>query len=118
MIFYKKETEKNELVTRPGWSQTHIRRRPPLQQLGCGGLPHTLHLLLLLQLIQLPPPAPLTTRLLFKVDSLFAFSIGSRKQNGVSLLTPVSDSVFIALSDGTFLFSLHGSFKNHQHKDL
>ena len=49
---------------------------------------------------------------------LFVFSIGSRKQNGVSLLTPVSDSVFIALSDGTFLFSLHGSFKNHQHKAL
>ena len=49
---------------------------------------------------------------------LFVFSIGSREQNGVSLLTPVSDSVFIALSDGTFLFSLHGSFKNHQLKDL
>jgi len=49
---------------------------------------------------------------------LFVFSIGSRKQNGVSLLTPVSDSIFIALSDGTFLFSLHGSFKNHQHKAL
>ena len=45
--------------------------------------------------------------------SLFVFSIGSREQNGVSLLTPVSDSVFIALSDGTFLSSLHGSFKNH-----
>ena len=50
--------------------------------------------------------------------ALFVFSIGSRKQNGVSLLTPVSDSIFIALSDGTFLFSLHGSFKNHQHKAL
>ena len=50
--------------------------------------------------------------------SLFVFLIGSREQNGVSLLTPVSDSVFIALSDGTFLFSLHGSFKNHQHKAL
>ena len=36
----------------------------------------------------------------------------------MSLLTPVSDSIFIALSDGTFLFSLHGSFKNHQHKAL
>ena len=47
--------------------------------------------------------------------SLFVFSIGGRKQNCVSLLTPVSDSVLIALSDGTFLFSLHGSFKNHQH---
>ena len=46
-------------------------------------------------------------------NSLFVFSIGSREQNGVSLLTPVSDSVFIALSDDTFLFSLHGSFKIH-----
>ena len=36
--------------------------------------------------------------------SLFVFSIGGRKQNSVSLLTPVSDSVLIALSDGTFLF--------------
>ena len=53
-----------------------------------------------------------------KASPLFVFSIGSRKQNGVSLLTPVSDSIFIALSDGTFLFSLHGSFKNHQHKAL
>ena len=53
-----------------------------------------------------------------KIKTLFVFSIGSRKQNGVSLLTPVSDSIFIALSDGTFLFSLHGSFKNHQHKVL
>ena len=44
--------------------------------------------------------------------------MGGCEQNGVSLLTPVSDSVFIALSDGTFLFSLHGSFKNHQHKAL
>jgi len=55
---------------------------------------------------------------LLKTTSLFVFSIGSRKQNGVSLLTPVSDSILIALSDGTFLFSLHGSFKNHQHKAL
>ena len=50
--------------------------------------------------------------------TLFVFSIGSREQNGVSLLTPVSDSVFIALSDGTFLFALHGSFKNNQHQAL
>ena len=48
-----------------------------------------------------------------KNQLLFVLSIGSRKQNAVSLLTPVSDSVFIALSDGTFLSSLHGSFKNH-----
>ena len=50
--------------------------------------------------------------------ALFVFMIGSCEQNGVSLLRPVSESVFIALSDGTFLLSLHGSFKNHQHKDL
>ena len=37
--------------------------------------------------------------------ALFVFSIGSREQNGVLLLTPVSDSVFIAFSHGTFLFS-------------
>ena len=55
---------------------------------------------------------------LSKAMPLFVFLIGSCEQNGVSLLTPVSDSVFIALSDGTFLFSLHGSFKNHQHKAL
>ena len=34
--------------------------------------------------------------------SLFVFAIGGCEQNGVSLLTPVSDSVLIALSDGTF----------------
>ena len=50
--------------------------------------------------------------------TLFVFSIGSREQNGVSLLTPVSYSVFIALSSGTFLSSGHGSFKNHQLKDI
>ena len=50
--------------------------------------------------------------------SLFVFAISGYEQNGVSLLTPVSDSVLIALSDGTFLFSLHGSFKNPQHKAL
>ena len=49
------------------------------------------------------------------IISLFVFLKGGYEQNGVSLLTPVSDSVFIALSDGAFLFSLHGSFKNHQH---
>ena len=42
--------------------------------------------------------------------SLFVFMIGSHEQNGVKLLRPVSESFFIALSDGTFLFSLHGSF--------
>ena len=51
-------------------------------------------------------------------SSLFVFLIGSHEQNGVKLLTPVSDSIFIALSGDTFLFSLHGSFKNHHHKAL
>ena len=40
------------------------------------------------------------------------------KKNCVTLLTPYSISVFIAISDGTFRFSLHGSFKSHQHKAL
>ena len=59
-----------------------------------------------------------TTTKKSKVIPLFVFLSDNSQQNGVSLLTPVSDSVFIALSDGTFLFSLHGSFKNHQHKAL
>ena len=54
----------------------------------------------------------------WELTSLFVFSICSREKNGVSLLTPVSDSVFTALSDGIFLFSLHGSLKNHSHKAL
>ena len=52
------------------------------------------------------------------VISLSVFLIGSCEQNGVSLLTLDSDSVFIALSVGTFLFSPRGSFKNHRHKGL
>ena len=35
------------------------------------------------------------------------------QQNGMLLLTPVSDSVFIALSDGTIHFSPHGNALNH-----
>ena len=46
------------------------------------------------------------------------YFLGSCEQNGMSLFTPVSDSVLIAPSDGTFLFPLHGTFKSHQHKTL
>ena len=35
------------------------------------------------------------------------------KQNGGSLLTPVSDTIFDAHSHGTLGFALHGSFFNH-----
>ena len=44
---------------------------------------------------------------------LFVFSIVGPKQNAGSLLTHVSDSVFIALSHGTLGFALNGSFNNH-----
>ena len=45
--------------------------------------------------------------------TLFVFLIADPQQNDVSLLTPVSDSVFIALSDGTIHFAPHGSLLNH-----
>ena len=45
--------------------------------------------------------------------SLFVFSIGGSKQNVKSFWTPVSESVFYALSHGTLGFALHGSFLNH-----
>ena len=41
------------------------------------------------------------------------FSRSDRKQNARSLLTPVSDLEFYALSCGAFGFALHGSFLNH-----
>ena len=44
---------------------------------------------------------------------LFVFSICDPKQNARSLLTPVSDAVFYALSHGSLSFALHGSFFNH-----
>ena len=50
--------------------------------------------------------------------SLFVFPRDNPQKNVVSLLTAVSASVFISLSDSTLLFSLHGSFKSHQHKAL
>ena len=45
-------------------------------------------------------------------SALFVFSIYSLKQNAGSLLTPVSDTVFYALSHGTLGFAFHGSFNN------
>ena len=44
---------------------------------------------------------------------LFVFSINGLKQNARSLLTPVSDPAFQALSHGCLGFALHGSFLNH-----
>ena len=41
------------------------------------------------------------------------FSIGGSKQNVKSFWTPVSESVFYALSHGSLGFALHGSFFNH-----
>ena len=49
----------------------------------------------------------------FGVISLFVFSIGGSKQNVKSFWTPVSESVFYALSHGSLGFALHGSFFNH-----
>ena len=46
---------------------------------------------------------PLLSELGFIQYSLFVFSFGNREQNGMSLLTPVSDSVFTALTPFFFL---------------
>ena len=48
----------------------------------------------------------------FQNMSLLVFSIDGSKQNAGSLLTPVSNTVFHALSHGTFGFTLHGSLFN------
>ena len=45
--------------------------------------------------------------------ALFVFSMVGSKQNAGSLLTPVSDTVFNALSHGTLGFAPHGSYYNH-----
>ena len=45
-------------------------------------------------------------------SALFVFSIDDPKQNATSLLTPVSNIVFYALSSGTLGFALHGSSVN------
>ena len=50
--------------------------------------------------------------------SLFVFSTDGPKQNATSLLTPVSNIVFYALSSGTLGFALHGSFNNHLHERI
>ena len=44
---------------------------------------------------------------------LFVFLKSDPKQNARSLLTPVSGTVFHALSHGSPGFALHGSFFNH-----
>ena len=44
--------------------------------------------------------------------SLFVFSVNGPKQNARSLLTPVSDPTFYALSHGSKHFLLHGSSNN------
>ena len=46
-------------------------------------------------------------------ETLFVFLIVGPKQNAGSLLTPVSETVFYALSYGTLGFALHGSSLNH-----
>ena len=49
-----------------------------------------------------------------KEYALFVFSRDGPKQNATSLLTPVSNLVFYALSSGTLgTTALHGSFNNH-----
>ena len=48
-----------------------------------------------------------------KREPLFVFSINGPKQNARSLLTPVSDPAFYALSHGSKHFLLHGSSNNH-----
>ena len=48
-----------------------------------------------------------------KGGALFVFLIVGPKQNAGSLLTPVSETVFYALSYGTLGFALHGSSLNH-----
>ena len=51
--------------------------------------------------------------LTIKDQPLFVFSMVGPKQNAGPLSTPVSDTVFDALSHGTLGFALHGSYLNH-----
>ena len=51
--------------------------------------------------------------MLFGAVPLFVFLKSDPKQNARSLLTPVSDPAFHALSHGSLSFALHGSFLNH-----
>ena len=48
-----------------------------------------------------------------KLVPLFVFLSDDPQQNGVKLLTPVSDLVFDALSDGTIHFYLYGRSLDH-----
>ena len=54
-----------------------------------------------------------TTMMALYYSTLFVFSMVVPKQNAGSLLTPVSDTVFYALSYGNLGFALHGSYLNH-----
>ena len=45
--------------------------------------------------------------------TLFVFLMVGPKQNAGSLLKPVSETIFDALSHGTLSFALHGSYLNH-----
>ena len=49
----------------------------------------------------------------FNNVALFVFSIDGLKQNAGSVLTPFSNIVLYALSNGTLGFAFHGSFNNH-----
>ena len=59
----------------------------------------------------LPPPRSFKDRVRESGEggALFVFSIGDPKQNVNSFMTPVSDSVFNALSHGSSGFVPHGS---------
>ena len=48
-----------------------------------------------------------------EMATLFVFQRDDPQQNGVKLLTPVSELIFNALSDGTIHFALYGSSLNH-----
>ena len=71
----------------------------------------------------LPPYSKCIVRLVFghleknsspkNLKILFVFSIDDPKQNATSILTPLSNIVFYALSSGTLSFALHGSSVNH-----
>ena len=50
--------------------------------------------------------------------ALFVFPRDNPQQNGLSLLTPGSDSVTIAFSDGMIHFTLHGSPLNQNLKQF
>ena len=82
----------------------------------CVALTHIVLLLRYRSAIQLTTRITMTripdsTRITDK--TLFVFLIDGPKQNAGSLLTPVSDTAFHALSHGTFGFAFHGSFNNH-----